>query len=75
MRPVLRAADISGDEFVYFVTGVFGAVCVLSGCVFCGSVPGGRVPGGRVPGGTSVELVGGVIGGVLPSWLYVTLQV
>jgi len=63
MRPVLRAADISGDEFVYFVTGVFGAVCVLSGCVFCG------VPGGRVPGGTSVELGGAVIGGVLPSWL------
>jgi hypothetical protein len=30
---------------------------------------GGCVPGGSVPGGTSVELGGGVIGGVLPSWL------
>jgi len=58
------------DAFVYFETGLVGGVCM-----FCGSVPGGRVPGGRVPGGTSVELAGAVIGGVLPSWLYVTLHV
>jgi hypothetical protein len=54
---------LPGEGFAYFEKGVFVGVCVLSGCVFCG------VPGGSVPGGTSVELVGGVIGGVLPSWL------
>ena len=43
--------------------------------MFCPDVFGGSVPGGRVPGGTSVELTGAVIGGVLPSWLYVTLHV
>jgi hypothetical protein len=61
---------LRSDGFVYFEPGVFGGVCVFCGRVFCGSVPGGRVPGG-----TSVELAGAAIGGVLPSWLYVTLHV
>ena len=54
---------LPGKGFVYFETGN------LEPRVFCPGVLGGCVPGGSVPGGTSVELVGGVIGGVLPSWL------
>jgi hypothetical protein len=51
-------------------TGYFGVVCVACVCLF-----GGRSPGGSVPGAMSVELAGAAIGGVLPSWLYVTLHV
>jgi hypothetical protein len=51
-------AALGSVELVYFEEGLLG------GCMF----------GGSVPGGTSVELAGAVIGCVLPSWLYVMLQ-
>ena len=53
-------AALGSDELVYFEEGLLGGLCMF---------------GGSVPGGTSVELAGAVIGGVLPSWLYVMLQV
>jgi hypothetical protein len=63
--PAAPVSLLGSDELVYFEKGLFGGVCTFCVCPLCGSVPGG----------TSVELAGGVIGGVLPSWLYVMLAV
>ena len=61
---------LPSNGFVYFESGPFGVVCMP-----CVRLFGGGIPGGTVPGGTSLELDGAVMGGVLPSWLYVTLHV
>lgn len=67
--PAAPGFVLRNDGFVYFESGN------LEARVFCPGVLGGSVPGGSVPGETSVELGGAVMGGVLPSWLYVVLHV